>query len=146
MIGLFKAIRDFQAEKLVHFRSFAELCVTRQIITAVKSATRFKHGMLNDCASLDASVSDDGGCLLDVVADPEVADPERVLLEWQTVRFVRTQAAEGLSDLEREVLRGYLGGRSYQQMAAELRRPSKTVDNALQRAKKKIGRRLMELN
>ncbi|MHB9038386.1 MAG: RNA polymerase sporulation sigma factor SigH [Armatimonadota bacterium] len=146
MIGLFKAIRDFQADKLTHFRSFAELCVTRQIISAVKSATRFKHGMLNDCASLDALVSDDGGCLLDVVADATIADPERVLMQRQIVRFVRRQAAEGLSDLEREVLRGYLGGRSYLQMAAELRKMPKTVDNALQRAKKKIGRRLMELN
>lgn len=146
MIGLFKAIRDFQAEKRAHFRSFVELCVTRQIITAVKAATRFKHGVLNDCVSLDGSINDDGGCLLDVVADSRVADPERVLMQRQAIKFVRSEAAQGLSDLELGVLRGYMDGKSYLQMAHKLRKSPKAVDNALQRAKKKVGLRLMELN
>lgn len=148
MIGLFKAIRDFEVEKRVRFRSFAELCVTRQIISAVKSATRFKHGMLNDCVSLDAqSMSgDEGGCLFDVVADARVADPESVLMQRQVVRFARMDATRGLSVLERGVLRGYMEGRSYHQMASALRKSPKTVDNALQRAKRKVGRALTEMN
>ncbi|MCE5324059.1 RNA polymerase sporulation sigma factor SigH [bacterium] len=147
MIGLFKAIRDFQADKRVRFRSFVELCVTRQIITAVKSATRFKHGVLNDCVSLDAhQIGDESGCLLDVVVDAGAGDPERVLMQRQTIRLVRTHAARSLSDLERGVLQGYMGGRSYQQMACKLRRPPKVIDNALQRAKRKVGRALMELS
>ncbi|MEN6356020.1 MAG: RNA polymerase sporulation sigma factor SigH [Armatimonadota bacterium] len=148
MIGLFKAIRDFQADKRVRFCSFVELCVTRQIITAVKSATRFKHGVLNNCVSLDAHGigGEDGGCLLDVVADDGVADPERVLMQRQTIKFVCAHASRNLSDLERGVLQGYMGGRSYQQMACALRKSPKVVDNALQRAKRKVGRALMELN
>ncbi|MCE5315012.1 MAG: RNA polymerase sporulation sigma factor SigH [Armatimonadota bacterium] len=146
MIGLFKAIRDFQAEKPARFRSFVDLCVTRQIITAVKSATRFKHGMLSDCVSLDASPGDDGGSLLDLVADTGAADPEKVMLERQVAGAACAEAVGGLSHLERAALKGYLGGRSYRQMAERLRKSPKTVDNALQRAKKKVGRVLMELN
>jgi len=146
MIGLYKAIRDFQAGKLTHFRSFAELCITRQIITAVKSATRFKHSMLTESVSLDATRDEDGGSLMDVIADSRVGDPERILMEKHTIRCLRSQTVEDLSDLEREVLRGYLNGRSYIDMATVLRRPAKTVDNALQRAKRKVGQKLMELN
>ncbi len=146
MIGLFKAIRDFQAGKNAHFRSFVELCVTRQIITAVKAANRFKHGILSDCASLDGSIDDDGGCLLDIVADSRVNDPERVLMQRHSIKFIRMEASRELSSLERGVLRGYMDGKSYLQMAHKLRKSSKTIDNALQRAKKKVGRRLMELN
>jgi RNA polymerase sigma-H factor len=111
MIGLFKAIRDFEAEKRARFCSFAELCITRQIISAVKSATRFKHGMLSDCVSLDVQSlgGDEGGCLLDAVADAGVADPESVLMQRQMVRFARTDVARELSALER-CFAGIYGG------------------------------------
>ncbi len=146
MIGLYKAIRDFRSGKLAQFRSFVELCVTRQMITAVKAATRNKHSVLNDCVSLQQSFDgEDGGCLLDVVSDSRVADPERILLDRGTFQQVRA-AADDLSSLERQVFRGYLEGRTYQEMARELRRAPKAVDNALQRAKRKIGQRLYELN
>jgi len=147
MIGLYKAIRDFRAEKLAHFRSFAELCVTRQIITAVKSATRNKHALLNDYISLQRSATgeDGDGCLMDVVSDSRVADPERILLQRRTLQHVRV-AAGNLSHLENAVLQGYLDGKTYQEMAKALGRPPKTIDNALQRAKRKVGERLCELN
>lgn len=148
MIGLYKAIRDFRDDKLAHFRSFAELCVTRQIITAVKSATRNKHTPLNDYVSLQRSVTgeDGDGCLMDIMADSRCADPERILLERRTLHFLRSQALKELSDLEYEVLRGYLSGKTYAEMAVELVRPAKTIDNALQRAKRKVGEKLCELN
>ena len=147
MIGLYKAIRDFRSDKLAHFRSFAELCVTRQIITAVKSAKRNKHAMLNDCLSLQKSIGDDdGGMLVDVIMDRGVSDPERILLERRVIQHIQAAASNDLSSLERAALRGYLHGRTYQEMAADLGRPQKTVDNALQRAKRKVGQRLGELN
>jgi len=146
MIGLYKAIRDFRTGKLAQFRSFAELCVTRQIITAVKSATRNKHGLLNDCVSLQQSIGDEGdGCLMDVLSDRTAADPERIMLDRGVFQQVRAAAGE-LSGLEHEVFRGYMAGRTYQDISRDLRRPPKAIDNALQRAKRKIGQRLCELN
>ena len=148
MIGLYKAIRDYRSGKLAHFRSFAELCVTRQIITAVKSATRQKHALLNDYVSLQRNlIGDEGdGCLMDVVCDVRVVDPEKVLIERRTLQQVRMAARTDLSSLESKVLQGYLEGRTYQQMSDVLRRPSKAIDNALQRAKRKVGARLAERN
>ncbi len=148
MIGLYKAIRDYRDDKLAQFRSFAELCVTRQIITAVKSASRNKHVPLNDYMSLQRSVSGEegDGCLLDFVADPRSADPERIMIERRTLQFLRGPAVQDLSNLEYDVLHGYLDGKSYAEMAAEFDRPAKTIDNALQRAKRKVGQKLCELN
>lgn len=147
MIGLYKAIRDFRSGKLARFRSFVELCVTRQIITAVKSATRNKHALLTDCVSLQQSLGDDGGAsLMDVLVDTRASDPEQALLERGTLQCVRAAAAEDLSGLEHRVFRGYLQGRTYHQMAADLGRAPKAIDNALQRAKRKVGQRLCELN
>ena len=139
MIGLYKAVRDFRSAKLARFRSFAELCVTRQIITAVKSATRNKHALLSDCVSLQRSDAEDEGCLLDIVADSRAADPERIMLERQMMRTAQNAATSDLSKLESAVFRGYLDGRSYQDMAESLERSAKTIDNALQRAKRKVG-------
>lgn len=149
MIGLYKAIRDFRADKLSHFRSFAEMCVTRQMITAVKSASRNKHAFLNECVSLDRPIDDDGegcGCLLDLVADSRVMNPEGVLLEKRALQRFRSRVAGDLSPLEHHVLQGYLDGVSYQEMSRSCKRPVKAIDNALQRAKRKVGRRLHELN
>lgn len=149
MIGLYKAIRDFRADKLARFRSFAELCVTRQMITAVKSAARNKHAVLSECVSLDGVYGEDGDgglCLMDIVADMRITDPEDILMDRHTMRSLREYIAEGLSGLEYEVLRRYLDGVSYEAMAVTLGRPVKAIDNALQRAKRKVGHRLIELN
>lgn len=147
MIGLFKAIRDYRGDRLAQFRSFAELCITRQIITAVKSATRHKHALMNDYVSLQRSYGEDSdGCLMDIVADSRATDPERILLDRQMVQCLNGGALDDLSDLEYEVLQGYLDGRTYEAMSARLGRPMKAIDNALQRAKRKAGRKLCELN
>ena len=147
MIGLYKAIRDYKDDRQAQFRSFAELCVTRQIISAVKSATRQKHAPLSEYVSLQRSIGDDGdGCLADLIADEHGADPERIVIEREREECLGGEALEDLSDLECDVLQGYLDGRSYEAMACRLRRPLKAVDNALQRAKRKAGRKLAEFN
>lgn len=144
MIGLFKAIRDFSAEHLCAFRSFAELCVTRQIISAVKTATRHKHGALNSYVSTDTPLrGDDEGCTLgDTIAAPEGsgASPEQALLGRELARELRRRIGADLSSLEARVLLLYLEGCEYRSIAAELGLNVKQVDNALQRAKKKLGR------
>ena len=141
MIGLYKAIRDFRADRRASFRSFADLCVTRQIITAVKAARREKQRVLNDCVSLDGNYGDEesAGCLADIVADPRVIDPEKEVLDRLAADCVELAARRELSELEYEVLRGYVNGRTYGEIASHLERPSKTVDNALQRAKRKVA-------
>jgi len=147
MIGLYKAIRDYQSDKLTHFRTFAELCITRQIITAVKSAIRLKHAPLNEYLSLQRSFGDnEDGCLMDIVADTRGNDPERILFERQFAQCMNGRALEDLSDLEYQVLQGYMDGKSYETMSYELGRPIKAIDNALQRAKRKAGQKLCELN
>lgn len=148
MIGLYKAIRDFRDDKPAAFRSFVELCVTRQIITAVKAAGRNKNAVLSDCISLNSALGheDEDGCLMDVLADGRGADPERILQQRLTMECLGDRAATGLSELERVVLSGYLQGKTYSEMSGELDRPAKTIDNALQRAKRKVGRALCPLN
>jgi len=141
MIGLFKAIRDFDASKTVSFRSFAELCITRQIITAIKGATRHKHAPLNSYVSLHRPVSseDDGERqLVDFLASSRVIDPVELVVAEDEVHQIRTFLAEILSELEVEVLNLYLEGRSYQEIAAGLKRQAKSIDNALQRIKRKL--------
>lgn len=144
MIGLYKAIRDFRTDKLSHFRAFAELCVTRQIITAVKTATRQKHVPLNRYISLHGapSGSESDGALIDVIPDSCVVDPERIVIDEQVVNYLTSGVHDELSVLESEVLTCYLQGMSYREMAAFLACHTKSVDNALQRAKRKIGQRI----
>ncbi len=145
MIGLYKAIRDFSHRgRLSAFRTFAELCVTRQIITAVKTATRQKHWLLNSCVSIDAPVEDDGGerPLQDVLCSRRPTEPERVVLGRQLRDEVNWRIRDQLSDLEASALLRYIEGKSYHEIAADLRKGVKQIDNALQRAKKKIGRTL----
>ena len=141
MIGLYKAIRDYDPTRQASFHSFAELCVTRQIITAVKSATRRKHSPLNGYVSLSRSTSmeEDGERLLsDILAAKGVCDPaEIVVAAWET-DFIRTGVADALSPFEAEVLTLYTNGRSYQEIADMLGRHTKAVDNALQRVKRKM--------
>lgn len=147
MIGLFKAIRDFKDDKLLPFRAFAELCISRQIFTAIKAATRQKHIPLNSYVSLHATLfdSESDRTLLDTLAQSETSDPEEVVLTQQFTDDLRRHIRDDLSQLESAVLRSHLEGKSYQEIATELRRRVKSVDNALQRAKRKIGRSLRQI-
>jgi RNA polymerase sporulation-specific sigma factor len=143
MIGLYKAIRDFRDDKQSSFRAFAELCITRQIITAIKTATRQKHIPLNSYVSLNRPLSqDDGGepdrVLVDVLATHTSADPVEFVISSEEVRQMQTSFGEILSELEAHVLSLYIEGKSYQEIAASLKRHVKSIDNALQRIKRKV--------
>ncbi|MGI8922808.1 MAG: RNA polymerase sporulation sigma factor SigH [Fimbriimonadales bacterium] len=146
MMGLWKAIRDFRSDKLPRFAPFAELCVTRQIITAVKTATRQKHGPLNGYISLSRSFNDDEaeGTLIDVIADRAGANPEDMLMRTRLPRNLPRALEETLSPLELVVVRRYLDSKTYHEIAGELICGTKSIDNALQRAKKKIKRLLVD--
>jgi RNA polymerase sporulation-specific sigma factor len=142
LIGLYKAVRDFRADKETSFRSFAELCVTRQIITAIKTATRFKHAPLNTYVSFShspAGQDSDSECTLgDALPGPSVDDPSVCVISTEELQSLVFTLGSGLSQLEADALRLYLEGSSYEQMAEELGCDTKTIDNALQRVKRKI--------
>lgn len=140
MIGLYKAIRDFRADKQASFRAFAELCVTRQIITAIKTATRQKHIPLNSYVSLNKQIyeEDSDRTLLDVISGVKVANPEDMIISCEEFSDIESKMNDILSDLEWKVLMSYLDGKSYQEIAAELGRHIKSIDNALQRVKRKL--------
>jgi RNA polymerase sporulation-specific sigma factor len=142
LIGLYKAVRDFRADKETSFRSFAELCVTRQIITAIKTATRYKHAPLNTYVSFShtpAGQESDGDCTLgDALPGPSVDDPSVCVISTEELQSLVFTLGTGLSHLEAEALRLYLDGLSYEAMADELGCDTKTIDNALQRVKRKI--------
>nr|WP_246628367.1 RNA polymerase sporulation sigma factor SigH [Paenibacillus oenotherae] len=144
MIGLYKAIRDFKGDKLASFKAFAELCITRQIITAIKTATRQKHIPLNSYVSLDKPIYDEDSdrTLLDVICGTRVSDPEELIINQEEFVGLEDKMSEILSDLERKVLMLYLDGRSYQEIAVDLDRHVKSIDNALQRVKRKLERYL----
>jgi len=144
MIGLYKSIRDFRGDKLSSFKAFAELCITRQIITAIKTATRQKHIPLNSYISLDKPIYDEESdrTLLDVICGNKVTDPEALIINQEEFEDIEVKMDELLSDLERQVLRLYLDGRSYQEIAEDLERHVKSIDNALQRVKRKLERYL----
>jgi RNA polymerase sporulation-specific sigma factor len=145
MIGLYKAIRDFQPDKGASFRTFAELCVTRQIVTAVKGATRMKHAPLSQSISLDRPVEgDEGSTLGDLFPAQESSDPAKAVVSAESMRALQQHFDEVLSDLEQQVLRHHVEGKSYDQIAAMLQRHVKSVDNALQRIKKKLQAHLDE--
>src|SRR3954462_14629896 len=142
LIGLYKAVRDFRPEMETSFRSFAELCVTRQIITAIKTATRFKHAPLNTYVSFShtpAGHDNDSECTLgDALPGPGVDDPAICVISTEELQSLVFCLGTGLSQLEADALRLYLEGSSYEQMAEELDCDTKTIDNALQRVKRKI--------
>lgn len=144
MIGLYKSIRDFRGDKLASFKAFAELCITRQIITAIKTATRQKHIPLNSYVSLDKPIyeEDSDRTLLDVICVSQVCDPEELVINREEFNGLEDKMSEILSELERQVLMLYLDGRSYQEIAVDLRRHVKSIDNALQRVKRKLERYL----
>jgi len=142
LIGLYKAVRDFRPDKETSFRSFAELCVTRQIITAIKTATRFKHGPLNAYVSFSQSPAGQDGegevTLGDALPGPSVDDPSVCVISTEELQSLVFCLGTGLSKLESDALRMYLEGSSYEQMAAALGCDTKTIDNALQRVKRKV--------
>jgi len=144
MIGLYKAIRDYNQDKLTSFRAFAELCITRQIITAIKTATRQKHIPLNSYVSLNKPIYDEESdrTLLDVITGAKITDPEELIISREELQSIENKIGEILSDLEWEVLMSYLQGKSYQEIAVDLKRHVKSIDNALQRVKRKLERYL----
>ena len=144
MIGLYKAIRDFKSEKLTSFRAFAELCVTRQIITAIKTATRQKHIPLNSYVSLNKPIYDEESdrTLLDVISEEVPSDPEAMLIDREDLSFIEGRIGEMLSDLEKQVLVLYMEGKSYVEISRAMGRHVKSVDNALQRIKRKLQKYL----
>lgn len=148
MIGLYKAIRDFRKDKLSSFRAFAELCITRQIITAIKTATRQKHIPLNSYISLNKPIYDEESdrTLLDVISGNKITDPEELVISREEFNDIESKMEEFLSDLEWQVLVAYLDGKSYQEIAAELNRHVKSIDNALQRVKRKLERYIEKRN
>ncbi len=146
MIGLYKAIRDYRADRQSSFRAFAELCVTRQMITAIKMATRQKHIPLNSYVSLNKPIYDDAGerTLLDVLVEGHGNNPEELVINREDIDLIRVKINKELSPLEREVLSGYLDGESYQDIAKRLNRHTKAIDNALQRIKRKLEKNLLD--
>lgn len=144
MIGLYKAIRDYKEDKLTSFKAFAELCITRQIITAIKTATRQKHIPLNSYVSLDKPIYDEESdrTLMDVISGAKIMNPEELIINREKYGNIEEKISELLSDLERKVLALYLDGQSYQEISEELNRHVKSIDNALQRVKRKLERYL----
>lgn len=143
MIGLYKAVRDFRPERQASFRAFSDLCIKRQIITAIKTATRQKHIPLNSYVSLNRPVyeEDNDRTLLDVI-EGKITNPEELYINQEEMVSMQTMIDEALSGFERQVLSAFLDGKSYQEIALMLNRQIKAVDNALQRIKKKLTRYL----
>ena len=146
MIGLFKAIRDYNPDKISSFRAFAELCITRQMITAIKTATRQKHIPLNSYVSLNKPIYDDESerTLLDVMTGNVTTDPEAIMISKESFDQIEAKIGEVLSDFEMKVLMYYLDGKSYQEISENLDRHVKSIDNALQRVKRKLEKSLQE--
>ncbi len=143
LVGLYKAIRDYRTDRESSFRNFAELCITRQIITAVKTATRNKHTPLNQYVSFSSSPSGSQGegepTLDEFIPGPAVDDPASRVISSEELRALVDCLSAELSELEAEVLALYLDGRPYEEIAERTGRDTKTVDNALQRVKRKVG-------
>lgn len=144
MIGLYKAIRDYRAERLTNFGAFADLCATRQIVTAIKAATRQKHIPLNTYISLNRPIFEDHSekSLIDLMSPDVILDPEQIIINEESYHQISGKIGQSLSSFEKNVLSSYLQGKSYQEIACELKRPVKSVDNALQRIKRKLEHKL----
>ena len=148
MIGLYKAVRDFDASKTNSFKGFADIFITRQIITAIKTATRQKQIPLNSYISLNKPVYDEESerTLLDIIATSIVTDPEELIISKEELKHIESKMNELLSDLELQVVEYYLNGKSYQYIADKLKRDVKSIDNALQRVKRKLEKHLENRN
>ena len=140
MIGLFNAVRDYNPDKEASFSSFAELCVRRQIFTAIKTAGRQKHIPLNTYVSLNKPIDDEQPeiTLSDTIAGPVLSDPETLYIRNENLRAVEVEIDEKLTDLEKRVLILHLQGMSYSEISEIIDKPAKSIDNALQRIKKKL--------
>lgn len=145
MIGLYKAIRDYDKNKLTSFKSFAEICITRQIITAIKSATRQKHMPLNSYVSLNKPVYEEESerTLLDMISGNKTTDPMELFIGREDMDIMESKIGKMLSELEMEVLMSYIDGKTYQEISADLNRHVKSIDNALQRVKRKLERKFI---
>ncbi len=148
MIGLYKAIRDYQQDKSMAFKTFAELCVTRQMITAVKNATRQKHIPLNSYISLNRRSFDEESdrTYIELASDETVTDPESLLIKKEEFNGIENKMGEILSAFEWEVLSLYLAGKTYVEISRQVKKPIKSIDNALQRVKKKVEKYLINYN
>lgn len=149
MIGLFKAIRDFDLGQETPFRAFAELCISRQILTAIKTANRHKHQPLNSSVSLDAPIfgEDSESTVADgIMAPATLSDPAELVISAQEIEAMRDSMTSSLTDLEGDVLRLYMDGKSYEEIAGALGNHVKSIDNALQRIKRKLQRHLDQRN
>ena len=148
MIGLYKAVRDYDNERNASFRGFAELCVNRQMITAIKAATRQKHQPLNSYVSLNKPIFDDDSeqTYMDFLQEGELVNPETLLIGRENKSSLVMRMVDTLSGFETKVLKLYLQGLSYYEIAEKLKRTEKSIDNALQRIKKKLERFLQEKN
>ena len=146
MIGLYKAIRDYKEDKQKSFRAFAELCITRQIITAIKTATRQKHIPLNNYVSLNRPIYDEDSdrTLLDVITEEVPSNPEEMLINREDLSVIEGRIGQMLSELEKEVLVHYMEGKSYVEISEAMGRHVKSIDNALQRIKRKLLKYLEE--
>lgn len=147
MIGLYKAIRDYNIDRQASFKAFADMCIKRQIITAIKSATRQKHIPLNSYISLDKPVFEENSerTLMDILTSDKVTDPETITVFKEELDYIESKLAHSLSKLEWKVLRKYVFGKSYLEISEELGRPMKSVDNALQRVKRKLESYMLSL-
>jgi len=149
MIGLYKAIRDFDLAQETPFRAFAELCISRQILTAIKTANRQKHQPLNASVSLDAPVyGEDTGqrTLGDNLRASHLADPVELVISSEEIEAIRDSMRGSLTELEGDVLRLYMDGKSYEEIAGTLGNHVKSIDNALQRIKRKLQRHIDQRN
>ena len=148
MIGLYKAIRDFRPDKLSSFHAFAELCITRQIITAIKTATLQKHIPLNSYVSLNKPLYEEESdrTLMDVLTPSRNQNPEELIISQEDRDAIEAKMSEILSDLEMDVLSSYLQEKSYQEIAQDMQRHVKCIDNALQRVKRKLEKYLASQN
>ncbi len=139
MIGLYKAIKDYNPQSGASFRSFADLCITRQIITAIKTATRQKHMPLNSYISLNKNTDDESdNTMIDSISENRHLDPEEIMINKERMSFIESKLNSSLSKYETNVLRGYIAGKNYAEISMELGKSEKSIDNALQRIKKKI--------
>jgi len=148
MIGLYKAMRDYNSDKLASFKGFAEICITRQIITAIKTATRQKHIPLNSYVSLNRPAYDDESerMMIDLIAEKENFDPEEIMITKEHFSTMLKKMSTVLSKFEWKVMNLFLDGKSYSEIAKRLDKSEKSIDNALQRIKKKVAKYLLSKN
>jgi RNA polymerase sporulation-specific sigma factor len=146
MIGLFKAIRDFDLAQDTPFRAFAELCISRQILTAIKTANRNKHQPLNSSLSIETPLygEDSARSVGDMLVAPKISDPAEMVISSQEIEAIRDSMRSNLTALEGDVLRLYMDGKSYEEIANSLGNHVKSIDNALQRIKRKLARHIAE--